>query len=117
MRRKYMPVFVDCNCDALWKRAYFFAGLRGSGEFSAAELLCSLAGRVWLGLRDQVKVMGRRETNYKERKPASQADSELVALQPGPQAKPGRTELPRERIETTSYRDVRGRTFLLPPTP
>jgi hypothetical protein len=39
--------------------------------------------------------MGRRETNYKERKPASQADSELVALQPGPQAKPGRMELPR----------------------
>jgi hypothetical protein len=23
MRRKYMPVFVDCNCDGLWKRAYF----------------------------------------------------------------------------------------------
>ena len=99
------------------EKVLFFVGLRGSGEFSAAELLCSLAGRVWLGLRDQVKVMGRRETNYKERKPASQADSELVALQPGPQAKPGRTELPRDRIETTSYRDARGRTFLLPPTP
>lgn len=28
MRRKYMPVFVDCNCDGLWKRTYFFAGLR-----------------------------------------------------------------------------------------
>jgi hypothetical protein len=28
MRRKYMPVLVDCNCDGLWKRAYFFAGLR-----------------------------------------------------------------------------------------
>jgi len=23
MRRKYMPVLVDCNCDSLWKRAYF----------------------------------------------------------------------------------------------
>jgi len=23
MRRKYMPVFVECNCDGLWKRAYF----------------------------------------------------------------------------------------------
>jgi hypothetical protein len=31
-----MPVFVDCNCDGLWKSVYFFAGLRGSREFSAA---------------------------------------------------------------------------------
>jgi len=117
MRRKYMPVIGDCNCDGLWKRAYFSWAYMRSGQISAAELLCSLAGRVWLGLRDQVEVMGGRETNYKERKPASQADSELVAMQPGPQAKPGGTELPRDRIETTSYRDVRGRTFLLPPTP
>jgi hypothetical protein len=84
---------------------------------SAAELLGSVAGRVWRGLRDQVEVMSGRETNYKERKPASQADSELVALGLGVQAKPGRTELPRDRIETTSFRDVLGRTFLLPPTP
>jgi hypothetical protein len=99
------------------EKGLFFAGLRGSGKFSAAELLGSLARRVRRGLRDQVEVMGGRETNYKERKPASQADSEMVALRLGVQAKLGRTELPRDRIETTSFRDVRGRTFLLLPTP
>ena len=77
------------------EKGLFFVGLRGSGEFSAAELLCGLAGRVRRGLRDQVEVMGGRETNYEERKPASQAHSELVALRLGVQAEPGRTELPR----------------------
>ena len=58
MRRKYMPVLVDCNCDGLWKRAYFFVGLRAIWRVQR--------GRVWLGLRDQVEVMVRREADYKD---------------------------------------------------
>jgi hypothetical protein len=116
MRRKYMPVIGDCNCDGCGKGPIFRGlpcdedrSLRPNCYAEPAEsgLDCMIKLRSWAG----------SATNYKERKPASQADSELVALQPGPQAKPGRTELPRDRIETTSFRDVLGRTFLLPPTP
>jgi hypothetical protein len=58
--------------------------------------------------------MGRRETNYKERKPASQADSELIALQPGPQAKPGRTELPMTESKLLHFVMFAGELFCFP---
>jgi hypothetical protein len=62
MRRKYMPVFVDCNCEGLWKRAYFFAGLRAirrdrrgrtATQLSQAEsgLDCVIKLRSWAGVR------------------------------------------------------------------